>query len=321
MGKEQIEKMRREKDLLKIANEIREDENFPLARIFVDMDGTLTEFEYVEKDVLYTPGYFENLAPNMPVLLGLKDFLEVYNENNKFEVCILSNYLVDHDTAREEKLAWLDKHAPFLKERGCKIILNPCGESKRLAVPEFDARENPVVNILLDDHSPNLLDFCGYGKTTSEMDGKILGNEGIKILNKINGSGSKWKLSRICCKAPEAFSARLYSEVMKIISEYAPKWGSAKEISKLCEEIAEKIISESESKGEDCYSNPNFEAWRSTLETLDRACYSFMEQYHALCEEAEDILCIETGLAGEELDRTFEKIRRVAEKNLCFMRK
>ena len=320
MGKAQIEKMKRERELIEIANKTREDENFPLARIFIDMDGTLTEFEYVDRDVLYAPGYFENLAPNEPVLLGLKDFIEFYNESNKFEICILSNYLVDHNTAREEKLAWLDKHAPFLKEHGCKIILNPCGESKRLAVPGFDARENPVVNILLDDHSPNLLDFCGYGDTTSEKDGKILGNEGIKVLNKINGSGTKWKLSKFFCKTPEAFSAYLYNEVMKIVSRYAPKWGPAGQINEIREEIAEKIVKESEAHGEECYDNPSFEAWRSALEILDRACYGFMQQYSTLCEEAEDILCIETGLTGEELDKTFSKIRNVAEKNLWFVR-
>ena len=107
---------------------------------------------------------------------------------------------------------------------------------------------------------------------------------------------------------------------MKIVSKYAPKWGPARQINEIREEIAEKIIKESEAHGEDCYDNPSFEAWRSTLEILDRACYGFMQQYNALCEEAEDILCIETGLTGEELDKTFSKIRSVAEKNLWFVR-
>lgn len=205
-----------------------------LARLYVDMDGTLTEFRDVDHDTLYAPGYFRNLKANKIALGGLKQFLEIFNDDGRFEVSILSNYLTDRENSREEKEEWLNENAPWLKDYGCKVIFNPCGTSKLSSVPAFDPVANPVVNILLDDHTPNLMDFCGYSKGEKFLntDNAILGNEGIKLLNGINGKRGVWigeathylsanqnaaQTGDIECKR---FAFDLYLIVMALLTEY-----------------------------------------------------------------------------------------------------
>ena len=207
----------------------------PLARIYVDMDGTLTEFHDVDHDTLYTPGYFRNLKANKIALNGLKQFLEIFDDDGRFEVSILSNYLTDRENSREEKEEWLNENAPWLKDYGCNVIFNPCGTSKLFSVPAFDPVANPVVNILLDDHTPNLIDFCGYSKGEKYLntDNAIFGNEGIKLVNGINDRKGWWKSAEatrviwanqntiyagdMVCKH---FAFNLYLGVMDILTEY-----------------------------------------------------------------------------------------------------
>ena len=79
--------------------------------------------------------------------------------------------------AIEEKLEWLNEYCPFLKEN-TKLFI-PCGMSKKIYLNEGE-------NYLLDDHSPNIIDFD---------DGKDY--HSIKLLNGINGMGVKWKGNRL----------------------------------------------------------------------------------------------------------------------------
>lgn len=168
-----------------------------LARLFVDMDGTLTKFSYVPTEKLYEENYFRNLEPNRNVLLGLKAFLEKYRDDVQVE--ILSNYLTDSSTALAEKTAWLKAHAPFLEKYGCTFHFVPCGVDKKTEVPN-----DGKLNILLDDHSPNLISFC-----------EAENNDGIKLINDVNGEGEKWKGLRIDSRlSPEEFSLNLISLII-----------------------------------------------------------------------------------------------------------
>lgn len=210
-------------------------EKHPLARLYVDMDGTLTEFQNVDKETLYAPGYFRNLKPNVIALNGLKEFLETFNDDKRFEVYILSNYLTDRENSREEKEEWLKVNAPWLEEHNCKVIFNPCGTSKRSAVREFLPKTNPVVNILLDDHTPNLIDFCGYSKGEKYLNtnNAIFGNEGIKLINGVNDRTRWWRSGKAtrCIWANQdaihtgdmyskEFAFTLYWVIMDILTEY-----------------------------------------------------------------------------------------------------
>ena len=157
--------------------------------LFIDLDGTLAEFKYVESmDMLYKKGYFLNLKPIQNVLDGIKCFIKKYPE---VEVYILSAYLADSIYAMQEKTMWLKKHIPEIREEHHLFV--KCGQSKSI-VPLKG--ENAF---LLDDHSQNLIDW------------EKAGFRGIKLLNGINGKGCKWHGARISSDIPpERFADKLY---------------------------------------------------------------------------------------------------------------
>lgn len=157
--------------------------------LFVDLDGTLAEFKYAESmDILYEKGYFLNLRPIPGTIAGLRCFMK---EHPEIEVYVLSAYLGDSKWALQEKIMWLDTYFPELEEEHQLFV--KCGQLKS---------DVPLKNqnaFLLDDHSPNLMDW------------EDAGFKGIKLLNGINGKGRKWKGETISSALTAAeFAARLY---------------------------------------------------------------------------------------------------------------
>ena len=130
--------------------------NLKNINVYIDMDGTLTKFMYVVLSVLYTAGYFLNLPPHANVVTAVKMLTKM-----GVKVTVLSCYLADHPTAYEEKLL-------------------PCGEEKTQTVKERLGRNLTSSDILLDDHSPNVISWCRNG------------GRGVKLLNAVNGKGIKW---------------------------------------------------------------------------------------------------------------------------------
>lgn len=143
-------------------------------RIFVDMDGTLTEWSYEPMERLLEEGYFGGLEPN---------YLMVENVNKLIEICpervyILSAYLADSKYALEEKKEWLNKYLPGLLDENKYFV--KCGENKS----EFFVKNGLVpidqTDILIDDYTVNLLEWRENGGT------------GVKFLNGINHSRGTW---------------------------------------------------------------------------------------------------------------------------------
>ena len=166
-----------------------------MLKLFVDMDGTLAEFrpEATMED-MYTPGYFESLAPNKNVVEGLRIFKE---EHPEVKVSVLSCILPERDRAREEKENWLRTYCPYLAYGENFFI--PCGSDKAKLATEGD-------NFLLDDHSPNLISFerCGHG---------------IKLMNGVNGQGIKWKGPRLAATlSPRELASSLYETIEAILA-------------------------------------------------------------------------------------------------------
>ena len=162
--------------------------NIPLT-IYVDMDGTLAEYKEVEVKALYEPLYFVNLLPNENVIEGLRTFSSKHPD---VSIQVLSCILSDRPNAIDEKMSWIRANCPFLlKTAPCFI---PCGENKGSIV------KNDGIHILLDDHSPNLLEFCMQENCY-----------GIKLLNGINGAGKKWQGPAISKELdPNSFADELY---------------------------------------------------------------------------------------------------------------
>lgn len=144
---------------------------------YFDMDGTLCEWKPTKDlSVLYMPGYFLNLRPQENVVKLLTDLLDA-----GYKVSVLSAVLGPQQEA--EKRIWLGR---VFGERRPEIpaIFVPCGGNKSKYVSVSSE------TILIDDHSPNLVQWVNAG-----------GN-GIKVLNGFNGSGKNWKGERIDSAAP-----------------------------------------------------------------------------------------------------------------------
>ena len=140
-----------------------------MARLFVDMDGTLAVFTPVGRlEMLYEPEYFETLPPIVNVCKAVK--LVVATE--QAELYILSSVLPGSPYAVREKSAWLDQYLPQINAQ--HRLFPPCGQSKALAVPG-GLHPNDT---LLDDYTDNLLDWQG---------------KGVKLYNGINSTRGRWK--------------------------------------------------------------------------------------------------------------------------------
>jgi len=146
-------------------------------RLFVDMDGTLAEFQKVSAmEELYERGYFAQLPPQQNVVDAVRLLI---GSGPTVEVFILSSVLFDSRFAMEEKNGWLKKNLPEV-DRAHRIFL-PCGESKAGYVPGT-LRES---DCLLDDYTKNLEDWSHAG------------GRGVKLLNGINHTRGSWNGSRL----------------------------------------------------------------------------------------------------------------------------
>ncbi len=138
-----------------------------MATINVDMDGTLTEFEYVMPEIWMSKGYFRRRPPQNSVIKAVKLLLKL-----GFDVKILSA-VVDDDLGPErirEKNEWLDEYLPEISKENRVFVPYGCNKSEYIDVHEDD--------ILLDDYSKNLHSWKGIG---------------IKVKNGLNGTKGSWK--------------------------------------------------------------------------------------------------------------------------------
>ena len=167
--------------------------------LHIDQDGVLATWNYVNTGTLYETGYFANLEKNGPVPEGIEIFMRNYPD---IEVGLLSSYLSDKTSAIEEKAEWLYKNMPYFFGHA-NLLFIPCGESKLKAT-----EDDGLIHILLDDYSPNLIEFVSKKN-----------NFGIKLLNGINGAGKKWDGPAISSLdvTPEDFSSNLYEIVNTLV--------------------------------------------------------------------------------------------------------
>ncbi len=118
-------------------------------KIYFDQDGTLAKFHYVPLFVLYIWGYFLFLRPHRNILKAMK----MLDASPDTEVYVLTSVLEDHPTAKQEKLRWLKRFAPFIPQE--RIIFVPCGCNKS------DYLEVTGNDILVDDYGVNVAGWHG----------------------------------------------------------------------------------------------------------------------------------------------------------------
>lgn len=160
-------------------------------RIFVDMDGTLAEFNPIAKiEDLYEQGYFANLQPQQNVV----DAVNLLCADSRFEVYILSSAL-DSPYAVSEKNQWLDTHLPQI-------------DKQHRLFPAYGAMKTSIIpnglkptDTLLDDYSLNLNSWCPPGQA-------------VKLMNGINGNHGTWRGMKV-------YSTASAQQIAEAVSEYA----------------------------------------------------------------------------------------------------
>lgn len=144
-------------------------------RLFVDMDGTLAEFQPLATlENLLEKGYFLNLKPMENVIEAVRQLIR----EPEMEVYTLSAVLKDSPHALAEKKQWLKVYLPELSAE--RQLFCKCGESKKEFI--WCSIGSGEADYLLDDYTRNLIDW---------------GKNGIKLLNGINHTKGTWQGNRI----------------------------------------------------------------------------------------------------------------------------
>jgi len=142
--------------------------------LFFDMDGTLTIYNVDATLADYkTPGYYLRLAPTE--LAGYVNNLAVEETDEVY----ISSGCHPQSTAMVEKDQWNDDYVPNV-DRAHRLYV-PYGESKASFAEAVLQRPLTRDDILVDDHTPNLIQWEEAGGT------------GIKWLNTINGLHGRFK--------------------------------------------------------------------------------------------------------------------------------
>ncbi|MCD7903786.1 MAG: hypothetical protein LUF91_08585 [Oscillospiraceae bacterium] len=164
-------------------------------RIFVDMDGTLAEWQSAKKyEDLYDEGYFHNLPAMESVIEATKKLVN----DERFEVFILSASLPDSVHAIPDKNIWLDRYLPEIDTD--HRIFTDMSKPKTEFVPGGIRKSD----VLLDDYSKNLHDWAYRGIS-------------IKVLNGINGTNGSWLSTNGEWVKNSWTPQEIYDEIVKIL--------------------------------------------------------------------------------------------------------
>ena len=141
-----------------------------MKKLFVDMDGVLARFyeDPAYEDRMHEQGYFAGLRPYEPMLAAV----DKLRKRRDLRVYILT--AAPNPVASEEKEEWISRMLQGHPIMGVFVVKN--GMSKAGYIRSFYGELTPD-DYLLDDHSPNLVDWDAQGGI------------GIKYLNEFNGKG------------------------------------------------------------------------------------------------------------------------------------
>ena len=147
--------------------------------LFVDMDGTVANFyhdkQYLER--MFEKGYFANL----PAYAIAKEIDEFAKQDTCVQVIILSA-CVESDYCKQEKIAWLKKYMPNVKQ----VLLTEVGQNKVEQAKQQIENFGNYTNILLDDYTHNLKEWVAEK-----------GCYGVKYLNGLNGKNKTWQGAKV----------------------------------------------------------------------------------------------------------------------------
>ena len=170
-----------------------------MIKVYWDLDGTLAKWRTAATtEDLYKKNYFLSLEPETE-LCKLANKLVRENEVDSY---ILTSFLADSAYAKYEKLVWAKKHVNELPSG--KILCVPYGIRKSSFVEDIEHKELSKEDILIDDHSPNLIAWEQAGGTA------------IKWCNGINDS-RKSKFTGVRARAIDT----IYNTIYNLLTGYA----------------------------------------------------------------------------------------------------
>jgi 5'(3')-deoxyribonucleotidase len=148
-----------------------------MKKYYFDMDGVLADFDgqpNAMKRFITEEGFFTKLAPTKLAKTLNEELInrEVYE--NTYILSASPNLKADID-----KMFWINQHLPNIKIENVIIVRGGKGADER------KAKYANSDSVLFDDYSNNLITWEQFG------------GKGIKIVNKRNGKGIKWKGDRL----------------------------------------------------------------------------------------------------------------------------
>lgn len=153
-------------------------DNIIMARLFIDMDGTLATWKQAAcfEDLLQE-NYFRDLPPYQTVVDAVRILC---NTRPELDIYVLSAFMPENPCSVGEKNDWLNVYLPEVD--AAHRIFVPCGESKAAtAARRLKHSHIDKTFFLLDDYSVNLHEW-------DKSRGRC-----IKLRNGINGNGGTWK--------------------------------------------------------------------------------------------------------------------------------
>lgn len=127
-------------------------------RLFVDMDGTLVQYQGREVGIdIFAPHYFENVPPEINLLNFIKDLI---HHETEVEIYILSAIFDKKSSITDEKKVWLNTWLPELPEQAW--YFPPESISKVEYMHRVFPDWNQALNILIDDMDYNLSAWQTY---------------------------------------------------------------------------------------------------------------------------------------------------------------
>lgn len=142
--------------------------------IYFDFDGTLAEFkESATEEEMKKKSYFYDLMPQENVVKAAKDA----KQHKGWEIYGLTCSLGKQAT--RDKNFWREDFIPEISKSRFIVVPDKDRANKYHYIPTKDAQN--IKNILVDDHTPNLIEW------------EKAGGIGIKVMTKDNGKEGKWQ--------------------------------------------------------------------------------------------------------------------------------
>lgn len=231
-----------------------------MKRLFIDMDGTLAEWQYLPFEEVCEVGFSANLSVNGNMAEAVKSLVKICRTKG-VEVYILSA-VVDLPHAIPDKNAWLDKILPGVFDDEHRLYVPYNTNKAEFVMHHFGATKNSAFLTecyLLDDYSKNIREWAAAG------------GKPIKVFNGINGRSGTFYGAYTC----SWLNARqIVADVLRAMQLRADTW--------VCDVISNLLDENRVDDYEDGYDMGNADGYREALTDVLR-CVGYSAAAEALC--------------------------------------